>query len=149
MGECVGANRTKPKVLVVDDDSEWRASVAVFLSDRYEVLCAGDGEEGLRVARTMKPAAVVLDVMMPGGRDGLTIFCELRKDPETWHIPVVVLSAVNEVSGLGIRVEDMRQYLGCAPEAFLDKLGTLKTLEGELRRLIEKSGAARRPSPLA
>jgi CheY-like chemotaxis protein len=129
-------------VLVVDDDAEWTSSLASCLNDKFDIECAADGEAGLRMARLLKPAAILLDVMMPGGRDGLTIFCELRKDPDTWHIPVVVLSSINKSSGLGLNVEDMRRYLGCVPEALLEKPANIASLMQELQRLVDLKGSA-------
>jgi CheY-like chemotaxis protein len=65
-----------PKVLVVDDDVEVRVMVAEFLNQRgFEVLQAEDGVEALRMVREARPAAVVMDIMMPrlGGLNALPI----------------------------------------------------------------------------
>lgn len=135
--------RVRKQVLVVDDDAEWRSSVAEMLDETCDVVCASDGEEGLRMARRFKPAAIVLDVLMPGGRDGLTVFSELRKDPETWHIPVLIVSSVNKSTGLGMRGEDIKRYLGCAPEGFIEKPANAAFLKQEVARLLAKGVPAR------
>jgi len=79
-------------LLVVDDNADMREYLARLLCDRYEVRTARDGLEALRVARERPPDLVLTDVMMPG-LDGLSLVRELRADPVTALVPVVVLSA--------------------------------------------------------
>jgi len=83
-------------ILVVEDDPRiQKALTRLFASEGYEIQIAADGQAGLAASRTVKPAAVVLDLMLPGinGRD----LCRLMKEgqPET---PVIILSAVSEVA---------------------------------------------------
>ena len=70
-------------VLVVDDDPEWRVFVTDALASSYAVVSVSTGSEGVRIARTTSPCAIVLDVLMAGAEDGFMILCELRKDPAT------------------------------------------------------------------
>jgi DNA-binding response OmpR family regulator len=81
-------------VLVVDDDPDLVESLALNLSSHgFEVGKAYDGEEGLESIKQRKPDAVVLDVMMPR-KDGYAVCAELKADPKTKDIPVVMLTAV-------------------------------------------------------
>ena len=80
-------------VLVVDDDPVIVKLLQVnFEMEGYQVITAGDGEEGLTRARASRPDVVLLDVMMPK-MDGLQVAVELRSDPETMAIPILLLSA--------------------------------------------------------
>jgi CheY-like chemotaxis protein len=88
-------------VLVVDDEVDIREAVTELLLDEgYEVLDASDGAEAIQKARAHHPSVVLLDLMMPG-MNGWE-FCARRKgDPELEGIPVIVLSALGRVQGLG------------------------------------------------
>ena len=82
-----------PTILVVDDDREVSHCLALRLNSAgFQVVSASDGVEGLKVARSSKPDAIVLDVRMPN-MDGLTMLKELRTESGIKHTPVVMLSA--------------------------------------------------------
>ncbi len=88
-----GAGRT---VLVIDDEPEARDIVERFLrKDGFEVATAATGEEGLRMAHKLMPAAITLDVMMPD-MDGWSVLRALKADPDLKHIPVVMLTMVDD-----------------------------------------------------
>jgi CheY-like chemotaxis protein len=81
------------RVLVVDDDPSIVTVVtAVLRGEGFDVLEATSGEEGLELARTGSPDAVLLDIMMPG-IGGFEVYRRLRLDPETADIPVMFLTA--------------------------------------------------------
>jgi signal transduction histidine kinase/CheY-like chemotaxis protein len=81
-----------PLVLVIDDDETVRELMTRFLLDEgYNVAVAGDGEEGLRRIRELKPAAVLLDILMPEV-DGWTVLQTCKNDPEVADIPMIVLT---------------------------------------------------------
>ena len=80
-------------VLVVDDDPVIQKLLQVnFEMEGYDVITAGDGEEGLAKAQAEHPDAVVLDVMMPK-MDGLEVARRLKGDDATKAIPIILLSA--------------------------------------------------------
>lgn len=80
-------------VLVVDDDETIQQLLEVNLQmEGYGVAVATDGDEALTTIREMRPACVLLDVMMPG-MDGWEVCRQLREDPELDDIPIVFLSA--------------------------------------------------------
>lgn len=86
------------KVLVVDDiEVNVRLLEAKLLSEYYDVLNASDGLSALNAAKTHLPDIVLLDVMMPG-MDGLEVCRRLKADPETRHIPVVMVTALSEAT---------------------------------------------------
>jgi CheY-like chemotaxis protein len=83
-------------VLVVDDDPAVRDLLSRFLSkEGFQVVTAAGGEEGLRLARQLRPRAVTLDVMMPY-IDGWSVLHSLKEDPATADIPVVMLTIVDD-----------------------------------------------------
>jgi DNA-binding response OmpR family regulator len=81
------------KTLIVDDEAPIRLLCKVNLeAEGIEVLEAGDGVAGLEVARTQKPDAILLDVMMPG-LDGWSVAEQLLADESTSAIPIIFLTA--------------------------------------------------------
>jgi CheY-like chemotaxis protein len=87
-------------VLVIDDEADARDLLQRTLEgDGFDVRTAESGEEGLRLARELAPAAITLDVMMPG-MDGWEVLRRLKADPELQRIPVVMVSILHE-KGMG------------------------------------------------
>jgi CheY-like chemotaxis protein len=83
-------------VLVIDDDPTARELLARSLrAGGFAVQTAPGGEEGLRLARELRPSAITLDVLMPG-MDGWTVLSALKSDPELTDIPVVMLSIIDD-----------------------------------------------------
>ncbi len=83
-------------VLVVDDDPVVHDQLARQLgAEGFRVVRAMNGQEGLRLAREIRPGVITLDVMMPG-MDGWTVLRELKADPALAEIPVIMLTMVDE-----------------------------------------------------
>jgi two-component system cell cycle response regulator len=83
------------RILVVDDiEANVRLLQAKLQAEYYDVLCASDGATALAIAGSEKPDIVLLDVMMPG-MDGFQVCKRLKDDPETRHIPVVLVTALD------------------------------------------------------
>jgi CheY-like chemotaxis protein len=86
----------EPLILVVDDDPTVRELVVRHLErGGFAAVTARGGQEGLRLVRELRPAAVTLDIMMPD-LDGWTVLAAIKGDPELASIPVVLLSIVEE-----------------------------------------------------
>jgi CheY-like chemotaxis protein len=82
------------RILIVDDQPDLRELVRMTLEiDGHEVHEAADGASALQAMRTLSPQLVLLDVMMPGGMDGLTVCRSLRADPTRRRTRIVMLSA--------------------------------------------------------
>jgi signal transduction histidine kinase/CheY-like chemotaxis protein len=85
-----------PTVLVIDDDPTVHDLMQRFLSkEGLQTVAAASGEEGLRLAKTLRPAAITLDVLMPS-MDGWTILTALKADSALADIPVIMLTIVDD-----------------------------------------------------
>lgn len=89
---------TAGTVLVIDDDSSAREVIGRMLArDGFRVVTAASGEEGLRRAREEQPDVITLDVLMPG-MDGWAVLGALKADAALAHIPVVMLTMLEETN---------------------------------------------------
>jgi signal transduction histidine kinase/DNA-binding response OmpR family regulator/HAMP domain-containing protein len=89
-------SRGTRSVLVIDDDAIVRDVLGRYLERQgFQVITAADGIEGLARAREHHPAAITLDIMMPG-LDGWTVLAALKGDPDLADIPVVLVTIVDE-----------------------------------------------------
>lgn len=80
-------------VLLVDDQFELRAIHGTYLREHgFQVLTAGDGDSALATARSQTPDIILLDHSLPR-RTGLDVAKELRSDPRTADIPIVMITA--------------------------------------------------------
>jgi len=83
----------KAKILLIDDDVDFVESTKIILESKpYEVIVAGNGDEGLQKAGEVNPDLILLDVIMPV-KDGFTAAEQLKKDPQLSKIPVLMLTA--------------------------------------------------------
>ena len=99
----------KPRILVADDDDGLRQLLRLILSrEGFEVFEAASGEQALALAVAVEPTVILLDVMMPG-LDGYDVCRRLKNDQRTGNVPVVFVSAAEDVA----RRNDM-QKLGAA-----------------------------------
>jgi two-component system OmpR family response regulator len=131
------------KVLLIEDDNETAEEITAELTDRgFEVEWASNGIEGLNLARTLRPDAMIVDRLLPG-MDGLSVIEALRND----HVgtPVLVLSALGAVDD---RVRGLRMggddYL-TKPFAFVELVARIEAL---LRRPVESRETTLRVGPL-
>jgi PAS domain S-box-containing protein len=140
-------------ILVIDDDPDMLDMMTKFLEkEQYQVATAESGEEGLHLARALHPIAITLDVMMPR-IDGWSVLKQLKADPATADIPVIVLTmAGDKATGLSLgAMEYLRKPLEKGPLLkILNKccaqIGTQRALivdddhttRDMLRRLLEK-----------
>ena len=100
----------RSKILVVEDEKNITKVVAYNLErEGYQVATAKDGEEGLSKARKELPDLVILDLMLPKA-DGLEVCRQLKTDPKTTRIPIIMLTAktqeTDRVVGLEMGADD-------------------------------------------
>ncbi len=92
--QVIDERSDKPTLLIIDDNNDIRQYERTVLKEDYIVLEAGDGKEGLEVAKREVPDLVICDVMMPV-MDGLEFTEQLKTNMATSHIPVIMLTAKN------------------------------------------------------
>lgn len=99
----------KPVVLLVEDNADMRKFIIEELSPRFNILEAVNGEEGIKEAIEKIPDLIISDVMMPM-KDGYQLCKEIKSDPITSHIPVILLTAKatieNKIEGLETGADD-------------------------------------------
>jgi CheY-like chemotaxis protein len=96
-------------ILLIDDEETIQevVQVGIEIEVGWEVLIASSGLEGISVAQTQQPDAILLDVMMPE-LDGISTLSQLQANPKTQLIPVIFLTAKvqaadkNQLQGLGV-----------------------------------------------
>ncbi|HDR7639340.1 response regulator transcription factor [Bacillus wiedmannii] len=125
----------KGTILIVDDEKEIRKLITIYLKNEgYEVLQAGDGEEGLEIVRKRDVHLIVLDIMMPK-IDGIHMCMKVREIAE---MPIIMLSA---------KTQDMDKVLGLTTGAddYVTKpfnpLELIARIKSQLRRYMKMSGA--------
>ncbi len=121
---------TRPLILCADDDDDILSLVALRLERAgFAVRRARDREEALELARELHPAVAVLDVMMPR-RTGIEVVGELRSDPATSDIKLILLSA-------RVQQNDVDRGIDAGADAYLPKpfkaVDLVEVVEGLLR----------------
>jgi len=121
------------KVLVVDDDAEMVSLLQAMLrAEWYTLLPAYDGEEGLTLARSEHPDAILLDLMMPG-MNGFEVLERLRADAETADVPVIVVTAkdvtAEERKLLDDHIQGLVRKTALTPQSLLTELRRLEALQ--------------------
>lgn len=111
------------KVLVVDDELDMRTFITTLLeTEGFRPLSAEDGIKGLELAREKRPALIILDVMMPR-ESGVSMYREIKNDPELKNIPVIMLSALAKKTFFHSQ-KVLNEYKGeqiPEPEAYIEK----------------------------
>jgi type IV pilus assembly protein PilB len=128
--------RPRAKVLVVDDAEEIRTLVGATLEDDYDVEFACDGVEALQKVRSSDPDCVVLDVMMPR-KSGYEVCKELKEDPATQDLPVIILSARGDTAHI-------KEGFHVGADDYLPKPFDPEEMELRVRALLRRSGRVRR-----
>ncbi len=89
------AHGSKKTVLAIDDNPEMIELIGKYLGNEYRVVGLQDSGRAVARARELRPAAITLDIRMPG-KNGWQVLLELKQDPETQDIPVIILYIVDE-----------------------------------------------------
>jgi DNA-binding response OmpR family regulator len=84
-------------IVIEDDDFLRELIVAKLQKEKYKVIFATDGEEGLKKIREEKPDLVLLDIIMPG-MSGFEVLEEMKKDSDISSIPVIILSNLGQIN---------------------------------------------------
>jgi len=118
------------KVLVCDDEPYILESVGhVVRAEGYGVLRAEDGDDALRLARAELPNLMILDISMPK-KDGHAVCRELKSDPATRGIYIIVLTAKGQE-------RDMQESYQCGADEYMTKPFSPRSLRKRLHELLD------------
>lgn len=118
-----------PKVLLVEDNKDLISFMRSELSGRYLILEAENGKVGMEIALRENPELIVTDVMMPV-MDGMELCRELRADPETSHVPIIMLTAKSSE-------EHSIEGVEAGADVFLPKPVNMVKLVAQVDKLLE------------
>lgn len=131
VSQCEGnvVKENNETVLIIDDNQAIRDYVRMLLQQQYTVIEAVNGQEGLKQALKYVPDAIICDVMMPV-MDGMECCRRLKKEVQTSHIPVMMLTAY------AMDEQKIKGY-ECGADSYLTKPFSAKLLQTRLRNLID------------
>ncbi|MCB1204065.1 MAG: response regulator [Verrucomicrobiae bacterium] len=122
-----------PSILIVDDEEDIRELIAMNLlrEEDYKLLEAVNGLEALKMAKELRPDLIILDLMLPG-MDGLNVYRNLREDPRTKAVPVIMLTARG-------RLEEKIVGLELGADDYLSKPFSPRELMLRVRNLLRRT----------
>ena len=120
-------------ILLIEDSKLLRvANTRALVRAGYEVISAGDGEEGLRSARETIPDLILLDMLLPKVT-GLDVLRSLKSDARTRNIPVIVLSALSQANGAKLVNEGAAAFFEKSEKMLLnDSADLIEAVKGVL-----------------
>jgi PAS domain S-box-containing protein len=137
----------RPRILIADDNADMRQYLGRLLAERYQVEAVPDGQTALSAVRARCPDLILTDVMMPI-LDGFGLLHELRSDPATRTVPVIVLSArageESRIEGMEHGADDYlikpfsARELLARVQTHLEMAGVRKQAQESLRRRTEQ-----------
>lgn len=108
------SEKGEPSVLVVDDNQQNLELLLAYLEDvDCKTLAANDGAQALEIVKTSSPDLILLDVMMPK-MSGFEVCRRIKNDPKTTDIPVIMVTALNELG-------DIERAINSGTDDFLSK----------------------------
>lgn len=116
-------------VLLIEDHAELRKYLKTALSNRYKVLTASNGIQGYEIALEIVPNIIISDILMPG-KDGITLTKQLKQHNKTNHIPIILLTALNETA-------DQIHGISHGADSYLVKPVDINLLLAHINRLLE------------
>ncbi len=119
-------------VLVIEDNDDMRAYIQGILSKNYHCLSAADGKSGIAKALKHVPDIIICDVMMPG-MNGFQVCRRLRSETVTSHIPLVILTALDEKSS---RIKGWRENI----DMYLNKPFDAEELNLQIQNILNVRG---------
>ncbi|MBI5471476.1 MAG: response regulator [Ignavibacteriae bacterium] len=137
LADSTSAEETNAQlILVVEDNADVRAYICEQLEDRYNVIEAADGDEGVTKAQEAIPDLIITDLMMPR-MDGYQFTKQIRLDEKTSHIPIVMLTAKADL-------DDKIEGLERGVDVYLTKPFSAKELKVQVHALISRREELRR-----
>lgn len=116
--------------MIVEDDSDLRQFIRTILEPHYDTLEASNGKEGYSMATANLPEFILSDIMMPE-MDGVELLQHIRKNPETSHIPLILLTAKTDI-------ESKLAGLDYGADDYITKPFSVKYLRARIDNIIEQ-----------
>jgi two-component system alkaline phosphatase synthesis response regulator PhoP len=107
--------KTKPKILIVDDDQDFIEIHRLHLEVKgYQVLSASTGREGWKMAEKENPDLIILDLMMEKLDAGMALSQKIKNHPQLSSVPILMLTSISRDTGMDFtpRTEDDFRKLG-------------------------------------
>lgn len=124
---------SKAKILVVDDDPDFVSYTRTVLeSEQYDVVSAGNGDQGLRMLAQEQPDLVVLDVIMSSVLDGLNLSQRMAESALYRHVPIIMVTSIANTDYLALFPTDENIHV----DAFVTKPIAPKELLRQVARLL-------------
>jgi CheY-like chemotaxis protein len=134
-------NKSSPKILVIDDDPDFRAAVTPILkSALYEVAMASNPQEAKDKVFQEKPDLILLDIMMDSLFDGFSLCHAIKTSPEFKDFkdtPIIFVSAVKEVAGSRFQFKSDEEGMA-GPDDYIDKPVKPDDLLARIAKLLKK-----------
>ena len=122
---------TKKKIVVADDEGDIVNAIRDTLSAGYSIFSAGNGREAVNLISRVHPDLVIMDVLMPV-MDGIEACIHVKSDPKTKNIPVLFLTAVNQV-------EDTQRCFQAGADAHMLKPFSPARLQAKVEDILLKA----------
>jgi DNA-binding response OmpR family regulator/two-component sensor histidine kinase len=120
--------KSKPTILVIDDNQDIRDYLKEILSTHYFITTASNGNDGLMLSTRKNPDLIICDIMMEG-MDGLSVCEQIKSNLATSHIPVILLTAKNN---LETQIEGFEK----GADAYIEKPFSSDLLKTRIKTLI-------------
>ena len=130
----------KPRILIIDDDPDILDVLQLTLSDRFDVLSASNGAEGLKTARAGNPELIITDYMMPV-MTGPEFCKELRKDVLLSHLPIIMLTGRGDI-------KDMVNGIDAGADDYLIKPFEPESLLARINMIMKRTSRNLDANPL-
>jgi len=119
------------RILIVEDNEKNRKLVRDTLRVKgYETVEAETGEDGVRLAKEVRPALVLMDIQLPG-IDGITALKQLREDAATRGIPVIAVTA-------SVMAQDRQKIMAAGFDGYQGKPISVKELLATIRQVLDR-----------
>lgn len=129
------------KILIVDDEVETLRLVGLMLENKgYQIIAANNGQKAIDIAQREIPDLIILDIMMPG-IDGYTVIRQLRQNPVTDQIPIIIFTAKTEM-------DDKILGLELGADSYLTKPISTRDLIAHIKAAISRASKKTEHSPM-
>ncbi|MCC8035423.1 MAG: response regulator [Rikenellaceae bacterium] len=125
-----GFDKTRPTILIVDDEKEMLWFICEIFAQEYNVIPVQKSLEVEKILAEMHPSVIISDIMMPG-IDGISLTRQIKRNPNTSHVPIILISAKHQV-------EEQIEGLDAGAEMYITKPFNIDYLKIFVKHLINR-----------